>query len=310
MNVYDAVVVGEGPAGITAALYLARSGCSVLLFEQLTPGGQVLMTENLENYPGYPGGIKGFELADLFAEHLNGLEITKPLGEVSSISGKAGDFTIRAEASQEIFKAKTVLVCSGARHRMLGVDRESELTGKGVSYCALCDGNFYRNQEVAVVGGGNAAMEESLYLAKIASRVHLIHRRDAFRGNKVYQDKLTAMPEKVSLHLDSVVDKLEGGDGLENVIVRNVKTDEKTIIPAKGLFVYVGFMPVTGFLPPEIEKDKQGFIVTDTEMRTNIPGIFAAGDIRSKLCRQVITAAGDGATAAQAAFVFLEQLNA
>lgn len=310
MSTYDAVVVGEGPAGITAALYLARSGCSVLLFEQLTPGGQILMTENLENYPGYPGGIKGFELADLFAEHLNGLEITKPVGEVSSITGKAGDFTVKAEANLEVFKAKTVLVCSGARHRMLGVDRESELTGKGVSYCALCDGNFYRNQEVAVVGGGNAAMEESLYLAKIASKVHLIHRRDAFRGNKVYQDKLMAMQDKVSLHLDSVVEKLEGDDGLENVIVRNVKTDEKTIIPAKGLFVYVGFMPVTSFLPPELEKDKQGFIVTDTEMRTNIPGIFAAGDIRSKLCRQVITAAGDGATAAQAAFVFLEQLNA
>lgn len=310
MKNYDAVVVGEGPAGITAAMYLARSGCSVLLFEQLTPGGQILLTEVLENYPGFPKSIKGYELADLMAEQLNGLEIDKPFGEVSAISGEAGHFIIKAEANEEEYHCKTVLVCSGAKHRVLGLPKESDFIGKGVSYCAICDGNFYRNQEVAVVGGGNSALEESLYLAKIASKVHIIHRRDSFRGAKIYQDKLAAMPDKVVLHMDSVVDELLGENSLTGIKIRNVKTDEKIDLPVEGLFVYVGFLPNTGFLPKHLLRDDQGFIITDTEMRTNIPGIFAAGDIRSKLCRQVITAAGDGATAAQAAFVFMEQMHA
>lgn len=310
MKMYDAVVVGEGPAGITAAMYLARSGCSVMLFEQLTPGGQILLTEVLENYPGFPKGVKGYELADLMAEQLNGLVIDKPFGEVSSISGEAGHFIVKAEANEDEYHCKTVIVCSGAKHRVLGLPKENEFIGKGVSYCAICDGNFYRNQEVAVVGGGNSALEESLYLAKIASRVHIIHRRDTFRGAKIYQDKLAAMREKVIFHMDSVVTELMGEQALTGVVIQNVKTKDTEILPVEGLFIYVGFLPNTGFLPAHLLKDEQGFIITDTEMRTNIPGIFAAGDIRAKLCRQVITAAGDGATAAQAAFVFMEQMNA
>lgn len=310
MKTYDAVVVGEGPAGITAAMYLARSGCSVLLFEQLTPGGQILLTEALENYPGFPNGVKGYELADLMAEQLGGLDIDKPFGEVSSISGEAGRFIVKAEANEEEYHCKAVIICSGAKHRPLGLPRENELLGKGLSYCAICDGNFYRNHEVAVVGGGNSALEESLYLAKIASKVHIIHRRDTFRGAKIYQDKLMAMPDKVVLHMDSVVYELLGEQSLTGVGIRNVKTQAVEVLPVDGLFVYVGFLPNTGFLPGNILKDEQGFIITDTEMRTNIPGIFAAGDIRAKLCRQVITAAGDGATAAQAAFVFMEQMHA
>lgn len=310
MNTYDAVVVGEGPAGITAAMYLARSGCSVLMFEQLTPGGQILLTEVLENYPGFPKAIKGYELADLFVEQISEYAIDKPFGEISSISGEAGHFIIKAEANETEYHCKTVIVCSGAKHRVLGLPKENEFIGKGVSYCAICDGNFYRNQEVAVVGGGNSALEESLYLAKIASKVHIIHRRDTFRGAKIYQDKLAAMPEKVVMHMDSVVSELMGEESMTGIGIRNVKTGETAILPVEGLFVYVGFIPNTGFLPADILKDEQGFIITDTEMRTNIPGIFAAGDIRSKLCRQVITAAGDGATAAQAAFVFMEQMHA
>lgn len=309
MKMYDAVIVGAGPAGITAALYLARAGCSVLLFEQMTPGGQVLLTEKLENYPGYPQGIKGYELADQFAAHLADLSsIERPQGEVSAITGKAGDFTVKAEADEDEYHARAVLVCSGARHRKLGLAKEDDFIGRGVSYCALCDGNFYRNQVVAVAGGGNSAMEESLYLANIAAKVHLIHRRDAFRGLKIYQDRLTAN-DKVELHLNTVIEALEGEKELTGLSLKNVQTGERESLPVHGLFVYVGFAPQTGFLPEELERDAQGFLVTDTEMRTNVPGIFAAGDIRSKLCRQVITAAGDGATAAQAAFVFLEQLD-
>lgn len=310
MKKYDAVVIGAGPAGITSALYLARSGSSVALFEHMTAGGQVLATEALENYPGFPKGIKGYELADLFAAHLEDYAIDRPMGEVSTVSGSAGNFTVRAEADEDTYMARTVIVCSGAWHRPLGIARESELTGRGVSYCAICDGGFYRDKEVAVVGGGNAALEESLYLARIVKKVHLIHRRAEFRGAKVYQDKLAQMPDKVEAHMDCVVTGLLGSEYLDGIMLKNVKTGAESTLAVDGVFVYVGFEPKTAFLPASIEKDGQGFLITDTEMRTNIPGIFAAGDIRSKLCRQVITAAGDGATAAQSAFVFLEQLDA
>lgn len=311
MKMYDAVVVGAGPAGITAALYLGRSGCSVLLFEQLTPGGQILLTEALENYPGYPAGIKGYELADLFAAHIQDApNVERPRGEVSSITGSAGDFKIVSDGGQQEHHARTVLVCTGSKHRHLGLEDEDRLIGRGVSYCALCDGNFYRGRTVAVVGGGNSALEETLYLSKLVGKVHLIHRRDEFRGHKIYLDRLQALGDKVEIHRNCVINKLNGQDQLESLDVHNLKTDEDKAIPVEGLFIYVGFAPETSFLPAEVARDGNGFLVTDTEMRTNIPGIFAAGDIRSKMCRQVITAAGDGATAAQCAFVFLEQLHA
>lgn len=309
MTVYDAAVVGEGPAGATAALYLARSGCSTLLIEHMTSGGQLLATESLENYPGFPHGVKGYELADLMSEQLNGLAIDKVRAEITSVSGKAGEFALQAEADAQPYKARTVLACCGAKHRHLGLPREDELVGRGVSYCAICDGGFYRGKDVAVVGGGNAAMEESLYLARIVNKVHLIHRRDSFRGARIYLDKLEAMPDKVEIHRDAIVTQLLGEKDLTGLELENLKTGLKSQLDVSGLFIYVGFEPQSGFLPAEIEKDSQGFLITDTEMRTSIPGIFAAGDIRSKLCRQVVTAAGDGATAAQAAFVFLEQLN-
>ncbi|MDR2573096.1 MAG: thioredoxin-disulfide reductase [Desulfovibrio sp.] len=304
MKQYDALVIGGGPAGITAAMYLARSACSVLLCEQLTPGGQILMTDTLENYPGYPKGIKGYELADLFSAHLDGLPVERATGAVDSVTGEAGNFVARCDKQE--YGCKTVLVCTGARHRTLGLDREATLLGRGVSYCALCDGNFFRGQAVAVVGGGNSALEEALYLAKLAGKVYLIHRRDAFRGAKILLDRLNGT-DNVVMILDTVVAKLHGETELTGLTLRNVHSGEERPLAVEGLFVYVGFEPATGFLPAVLERDARGFILTDTEMRTNIPGIFAAGDIRSKLCRQAITAAGDGATAAQAAFIFLEQ---
>ena len=309
MIVFDAVIIGEGPAGVTAALYLARSGSTVLLCEKMTTGGQVLQTASLENYPGYPHGIKGYELADLFAAHLTDLQnLERKTGTVSDVSGQAGNFHVSFQDGSSVI-SRTVLVCTGAKHRSLGIDREQELTGHGVSYCALCDGNFFRGKTVAVVGGGNAALEESLYLANIVERIHLIHRRDAFRARKTYQDRLLAMTDKVVLHLSSAVTQLHGTHDLSGLTIQNMLTHEKVDIDCEALFIYVGFEPVTTFLPAELERDDAGFLITDTEMATNVPGIFAAGDIRSKLCRQVITAAGDGATAAQAAFVFLEQLH-
>ncbi|MDE5833680.1 MAG: thioredoxin-disulfide reductase [Desulfovibrio sp.] len=306
----DVAVIGAGPAGMTAALYLARSGCSVMMFEQLTPGGQILQTEGLENYPGFPNGVKGYELADYMNAQLAPYDIARPLGEISGITGSAGAFVLRAEAGQDTYETRAVIVCSGVFHKHLGLPGENRLLGHGVSYCALCDGNFYRNQPVAVVGGGNSALEESLYLAKIASQVHLIHRRDEFRGDMIYQKKLEQLGDKVIIHRSAVIEELEGDKDLNGLVIRDVKTNETSSIMVNGLFIYVGFIPSTKFLPEGAETDAQGFLVTDTEMRTSIPGIFAAGDVRSKMCRQVITAAGDGATAAHAAFVFLEHLDA
>lgn len=308
MRTYDAVVIGGGPAGVTAALYLARSGCSVCLAEQLTVGGQILQTEGIENYPGFPKGIKGYEFADLLAAHLDGLAVERVTSPVSAVSGALGAFTVQWET--ETVSAKTVIVCSGAHHRTLGLEGEDRLTGRGLSYCALCDGNFYRGRTVAVVGGGNAALEESLYLAKLVKKLYLIHRRDTFRGNRIYQDKLAAQQDVIALVRSSVVTALHGDDFLRGVTVKDLHSGQERMLAVDGLFVYVGFAPSTEFLPAALERDGQGFLVTDAEMRTSIPGIFAAGDIRSKLCRQVITAAGDGATAAHAAFVCLEQQHA
>ena len=310
MSTFDAAIIGSGPAGISAALYLARSGCSVILFENLAAGGQILQTDILENYPGFPKGIKGYELADLLAAHIENLTVTRSRDTVESVSGHAGAFTVVAGESK--YLCRTVVVCTGAAHRPLGIEGEDRLQGRGVSYCALCDGNFYRNQPVAVVGGGNSALEESLYLSKIASKVYLIHRRDSFRGAQVYQDKIASLSDRIEPVLNSAVEKLEADliAGLTGVVVRHLVTGEHRTLKVNGLFVYVGMEPRTAFLPHEVDRDARGFIITDTEMRTSVPGIFAAGDVRSKLCRQAVTAAGDGATAAQAAFVLMEQLHA
>ena len=308
MSLYDAVVIGGGPAGLTAALYLIRSGCRVALVEKLTAGGQILQTEVIENYPGFPRGIKGWELADLFAAHVEEMSLDRFSDAVTAM--ESGSDTHRLRVGESWLETKTVILCSGARYRHLGLANEKELTGRGVSYCAICDGNFFRGQTVAVVGGGNTALEESLYLAKLVGKLHLIHRRDAFRGAKIYQDRVMGMPEKIDIIRSTVVTAIHGADKLEGVTLRSVATGEETFLSVEGLFVFVGMEPNGEFFPEALQRDPQGFVLTDTEMRTNMPGIFAAGDIRSKMCRQVTTAVGDGATAAQAAFVYLEHLNA
>lgn len=306
---YDSCIIGGGPAGITAAMYLARSGCSVCLVEEMTLGGQVLQTAELENYPGYPKGIKGYELADAFTAHIENLSVDRCQSSIVSISGQVGDFILTSSEGQSI-TAKTVIVCTGAKHKKLGLPDEEKLIGRGVSYCAICDGNFYRGQDVAVVGGGNAALEESLYLSNIVNKVHLIHRRNAFRGRQVFQDRIANKQEKIELHTNKVVTGLLTAEGnLSGICLKDVTNGVEETIEVQGLFIYVGFMPVTAYLPDTLEKDNAGFIVTDTEMKTSIHGIFAAGDIRSKNCRQAITAAGDGATAAQSVFLLLEQLH-
>ena len=306
MKAYDAVVIGGGPAGITAALYLLRSGASVAWAEKLAPGGQTLLTEGIDNYPGYPKGIRGYELADLFAAHLESFQFDTYTDEVNTVTYAPA--ASRIQVGDQWIEAKAVVICAGASHRRLGLPKEQEFTGRGVSYCALCDGNFFRDQVVAVVGGGDTALEESLYLSKLVKKIYLIHRRDRFRGLKVYQDKVAANP-KIELVLHTVIEELVGENNLTGLRVRNLLTEEVRDLEVEGLFVFVGYSPNSGFFPGGLALDDAGFIVTNAEMETNLPGIFAAGDVRAKRCRQVTTAVGDGATAANSAFLYLEQLH-
>jgi thioredoxin reductase (NADPH) len=309
MKTCDAAVIGGGPAGLTAALYLARSGVKVALVEKLSPGGQVLMTEVIENYPGFPKGIKGYELADIFAAHLAGYDVPRLNDEVRSIVRGPEGYVL--DIGGESVAARAVVLCSGARYKRVGTPGEDMYTGRGVSYCALCDGNFFRGKTVAVIGGGNSALEESLYLARLVDKLYLIHRRDEFRGNKCYQDKCEVNP-KVQILRSTVVDEIVGDPfkGVTGVRLSNLKTGEKSELPVDGVFVFVGFEPVCSFVPADLARDKAGFVITDCEMRTNLPGVFAAGDVRSKYCRQVATAVGDGATAATAAYAYLEHQHA
>ena len=308
MKTYDAAVIGGGPAGITAALYLVRSGVRTVLVEKLSPGGQVLMTEDIENYPGFPKAIKGYELVDKFVEHLAAYDLDRMNDEVREMTQVAGGYQIKV--GDETIETKTVILCSGARYKRVGTPGEEMYTGKGVSYCALCDGNFFKGKTVAVIGGGNSALEESLYLSRLVEKLYLIHRRDDFRGNKCYQDKCF-MHERIHILRSTVVDEIVGDPfkGVTGVKLTNVKSGEKSDLPVDGVFVFIGFEPTASFVPAALARDKNGFVITDCEMITNLPGFFAAGDVRSKNCRQVATAVGDGATAATAAHAYLEHMH-
>ncbi len=300
MLTFDAVVIGSGPAGLNA------------LIEKNSSGGQVLSTSEIENYLGFPKGVKGWELADLFTAHVNEYDVEHIRGEVLKIETieENGAMHVLHMQNGDQIKTRAVIIATGASSRPLGVPEEETYKGKGVSYCALCDGNFYRGLDVAIVGGGNSALEEALYLSRIVNKIYIIHRREGFRGAQIYLDKIRAVPEKIELVTSCVVDSLAGEPTLKKVIVRHVETNEKRELPVEGIFVYIGHVSNARFVPENLERNEQGFILTDQEMQTNIPGIFAAGDTRAKLCSQVCTAVGDGATAANSAIRYLEQLNA
>ncbi|MDR2726928.1 MAG: FAD-dependent oxidoreductase [Deltaproteobacteria bacterium] len=310
MNLYDAVVVGAGPAGMTAALYLCRFGLRTALVEKLGPGGQLLNTAAIENYPGFPKGAEGWNLAETFAAHLESHALDRFSQEVQSLARQEDKHVLQLET--EAIEARSVIICSGAAPRKLGLPGEAGLTGRGVSYCAMCDGMFFRDQVVAMVGGGNAALEEAMYLSRLVKKLYLVHRRDAFRADRIYQDRLLAKMDKIEPVMSHVVTALHGQDALTGITVTPVKSgrtsgDGSRRLDVTGLFVFVGTEPRGSFFPDGLKTDAAGFVETDTEMRTSISGIFAAGDIRSKMCRQVATAVGDGATAAHAAFAYLEQ---
>lgn len=304
MKRFDSLVIGAGPAGVSAALYLARFGVNVAMVEKLAPGGLLLQTMEIENYPGFPQGIKGYELADAFSAQLDPYEnLTRIQGEISEM--KLQDKVKQIKIDDEWVEADSVLLCSGVRYRKLGLPNEDKLLGKGLSHCALCDGHFFRDQKIGVVGGGNSALEEALYLSKLASDLHIIHRRDEFRGAPIYLSRLK-LQNNVQLECSTIITALHGEDHLEGVTLKRLREGTEEFLALDGLFIFIGFVPATGFIPEGLELDAQGFVVTDAEMQTNIPGVFAAGDIRSKRCRQVVTAVGDGATAANSAHIYLD----
>ncbi len=304
-NIRDMVIIGGGPAGLTAGLYAARARLDAVLLEQMGFGGQLLTYEKVDNYPGFPEGIGAFGLSELISAQALRFGLRTSSAEVRGLD--LGGKIKKVILSNGEIAAKTVIIASGASPNKLKVKGETEFTGRGVSYCAVCDAPFYRDQEVAVVGGGDTAIEEALYLTKFAGRVHIVHRRDRLRATPVIQEK-AFQNEKISFILCKVVSEIVGTEqGVEALSLQDVKSSENSTLPVTGVFVFVGIKPNSGFIPPEIARDSCGFILTDQEMAASIPGVFAAGDIRSKALRQIVTAVGDGATAAFNAGRYIEE---
>ncbi len=303
--IYDVIIIGGGPSGMSAAIYASRARLKTLLIEKAGCGGQIAITDHLENYPGFEEGINGFELAMKMEKQARtfGCEIT--YGEASSVETEDAIKKVILSENKEYF-TKTIIIASGANFKKLAVEGEQEFIGKGVSYCATCDGPFFRNKEIAVVGGGDSALQEALYLTKFATKVNLIHRRDQFRAAKILQEKVFAEP-KINIIFDSVVEKISGNLSVEQITLKNVKNNISSQLAVNGIFVFVGWLPNTKFLNnTAVKLNENGYIVTDDNMNTSVQGVFACGDVRQKILRQVVTAAGDGAIAAISAQHFIE----
>jgi thioredoxin reductase (NADPH) len=302
---YDVVIVGGGPAGLTAGLYTARGKLRSLLLEQGLTGGLVTTTEWIENYPGFDEGILGAELAQKMERQATrfGLEISS--GSVANISINEKIKEVNLDSGQK-YEARSVILATGAHPRNLKVEGEDEFRGKGVSYCATCDGAFFKGERIAVVGGGDSAIQEAIFLTKFAEKVYIIHRRDKLRSEKILQER-AFLNSKIEIIWDSVVEKIAGDTGVNALHVRNVKTDEKSSIDVQGVFIYIGYNPNTEFLAGLANLDEDNYLITDENMATSAPGVFAAGDVRSMSIKQIATTVGDGATAAIAAERYIEE---
>ncbi|HEX21124.1 MAG TPA: thioredoxin-disulfide reductase [Actinobacteria bacterium] len=300
----DLIIVGAGPAGFTAAIYGLRAKLDLFMLEKTGPGGQIALSDVIENYPGY-SSISGLELMQKFEEHAKkfGLEIQS--SEVTGVEDR-GDYKLVKTTSGDI-ETKAVIICSGAKPRKLDVPGEKEFTGRGVSYCATCDGFFFKGKDVVTVGGGDTAVKESLFLTKMVNKVFLVHRRDALRAEKIIQEKALTSP-KINIKWDAVVTEIKGNTKVEGVAIKNVKTGAEEVLPVQGIFIFVGIVPNTGFLNL-VDKDEAGFVKVNKKMETNIPGIFAAGDCRDTPLRQVVTAVGDAAIAVTSAETYIERLK-
>lgn len=301
-KIYDTVILGGGPAGYTAALYASRAGLDTLVIEKLSVGGQMALTDVIDNYPGFENGIEGFELGMKMQTSAERFGAKTEYAEIIST-----DFSEKVKkiiTSNGDFLAKTVIIASGAEPNEIGINGEKELIGNGVHYCAHCDGNFYKNKTVAVIGGGNSAVQDALYLSRLAKKVYLIHRRDTLRATKIYHQPLINS-ENVEFIYNSVAKEFIFEDKLNGLKVENLKTNETKEIFCDGVFVSIGRKPTTSFLDKTVNLDKNGYVVADEDCKTNIEGVFVAGDVRTKQVRQVVTAVADGAVAATAAEEYL-----
>lgn len=303
---FDVVILGGGPAGFSAGIYTARGNVSTAIHDVSMLGGQPSNYLELENYPAFMK-IGGFELMEKFEEHADMFGVQKfPMQEIEFIDLVSSPKIIRTKEAE--FRAKSVIIATGAKPMRLGVKGEEEFIGRGVSYCAVCDGTFYKDKVVAIVGGGNSAVEEAIYLTKFASKVYIIHRRDELRADKIIQDR-AAKNEKIEFVLNSVVCEIQGQDLVNNLILKNTKTDEIFNLAVDGVFPYIGITPNVENISGQITQDKAGFIITDETMKTSIDGVFAIGDVRKTPLRQVITAASDGAIAGVYAVKYIESLK-
>ncbi len=301
-KIYDVIIIGGGPAGLTAGLYTSRARLNSLLIENALLGGQMTTTDLIENYPGFPQGVTGEELSRLMEDQARrfGLEIVnQEIAEVDVHGEEKRVKTCEAE-----YLGKTLIICTGAEYRKLGIPGEKEFAGRGVSYCATCDGAFFRDNRIVVVGGGDSALTEALFLTKFVKELTVIHRRDALRATKIYQERAFANP-KIKFLWDSIVQEIKGNKVVQSVLVKNVKSEEIKEFDADGVFLFVGLTPRTEFLRGSIEQDEEGYIVTNANCETSVMGVFAAGDCTKRLLRQIATAVGDGATAAFAAENYL-----
>jgi len=306
---YDVVVIGAGPAGLTAGLYAVRSGLSTVVLEAQFPGGQAITTDVVDNFPGFPGGISGMELAGKMQSQAEDAGVEIRLERVLAVEAdpEVRGWAVCTESS--CFRTLTVIVASGAHPRKLNVPGEERFWGRGISCCATCDGAFFRDRKIVVVGGGDTAVKEATFLTKFAREIVLVHRRDRLRATKILQDRLFATGDQVKVLYDSVVTEIRGSDLVEGVVVRNLHTNGTEVISCEGVFLFVGFIPNSDFLPDSVDRNERGYILADQEMATSAPGIFACGDVRKKPLRQIVTACGEGATAAYSALHHVEELK-
>jgi thioredoxin reductase (NADPH) len=301
---YDVAIIGAGPGGLSAAIYAARGGLKTVVFEKALIGGQIVLSADVENYPGFETTLSGFDIIDKFKKQAERFEAEIREEEIISLEDKVSHKLIKTR--NKTYEVKTVIVATGAHPRKMDVPGEEELTGRGVSYCATCDGALYRNKIVAVVGGGDSAVEEALFLTKFAAKVYIIHRRDELRAVKIIQER-AFKNEKIEFIWDTVVEEVQGKQFVENLKLHNRKTGENSLLKTDGVFVYVGIIPNNELVKDIVKLDDQGFILTDVNLMTNTPGIYAAGDVVQKILRQVVTAASDGAIAAFFAEKYIEE---